>query len=647
VTGQARSRRAAPTEHLPLLCALVLIFWLWLDFNGLLLSVISTCFFFGMKGTPFLEARIGVIALLTFSSPAVYALLLSRRAFRGALQLLIGLQLACYLACALVRDPEVFAAATLLGRFVSGVAVIALLRRFGEFPHAELPAFGILLAFLVYLWARLLNDGLLTALHPAAGSAAALAGLFCVAMASRGAPPVVPARGERADISLQLSTVAFVLLVDVCIAMIFNFALWSARTPSVHASVYSLSFGVGALAGFLAARQLAHRPRLLPLALGTGAAGLACGLLVVLRPSYTLALGLLAHAAGCYGLAVFWYLFARRFGDHAGRRPGVLPLAGLQVSNLASLAILAHFLTTAGPTGFWLAFGLGIPLICAVELARPLRVTASPRGRLAPAWLAALLLPAIGTLFYLLPSDQGAAPRAAERPLSVLTTNVRYGWTDDYRFEPDRHLRWLEEHPADVVGMQEVNRGNFYGAFTDLYQYYRARLPGVAVYGDASFGFGNALLTRLPIQEWRVVPYRQHDMIRRSFTWARLDCGGRDVEVFVTHVSHHPHPNPIRQAQVAELLRWIGASERPWILMGDMNAQPDEPEIQALLEVAHPVLRERPELLSAPTHPALEPTQRLDYVFFSEHFDLLEQQVLDVRGSSDHRPVYVVLRLVR
>jgi endonuclease/exonuclease/phosphatase family metal-dependent hydrolase len=37
----------------------------------------------------------------------------------------------------------------------------------------------------------------------------------------------------------------------------------------------------------------------------------------------------------------------------------------------------------------------------------------------------------------------------------------------------------------------------------------------------------------------------------------------------------------------------------------------------------------------------------IDYVFFSEHFDLVDQEVLDNRGTTDHRPVRSVLKLVR
>jgi endonuclease/exonuclease/phosphatase family metal-dependent hydrolase len=452
---------------------------------------------------------------------------------------------------------------------------------------------------------------------------------------------------ERSARSLQLSTVAFALLIDLGFTLLYNFNLWSARTPSVHASVYALFFGLGTAAGFLVARHLAPRRSHLPALLASATAGMGFALWVVLHLSYRLELGLLAHGAGSYGLTVFWYLFVRRFKQHRDRTPGALPIAGMQVSNVVSLLVLSHFLMTANPSGFWVAFAIGVPLLCAVEMKLPIGTAAPLPARRAAAFAALFLAPVLPALLYLTSDAGRVLETGGESELSVMTTNARYGWTDDYRFDPAPYLDWLRAHPADVVGLQEVNKGNFYAGFTDLFQLYRARVPGHAVYGDANFGFGNALFTRLRLRESRVVAYRDSDMIRRSFVWALLEYRGREIEVYVTHLSHLPHPNPVRQAQVAELVERLGASGRPWILMGDLNAHPDDPEITGLLQVAHPVFGERPELLSELTHPAAAPRERIDYVLFSAHFDLLDQEVLDHDGASDHRPIRSVLRLVR
>lgn len=200
---------------------------------------------------------------------------------------------------------------------------------------------------------------------------------------------------------------------------------------------------------------------------------------------------------------------------------------------------------------------------------------------------------------------------------------------------------------GDIVGFQEINKGSLYGSFMDLYQFYRQAISGNTRYGDANYGFGNGLFTRLPIKDSRVVGYHSSDMIRRSFLWVLLDFDEREIEVLVTHVSHLPHPNPVRQAQVNELIEWIRKSERPWILMGDFNAQPQEPEIVELLKVSNAIFTKKPELLKELSHGSFAPIKRIDYIFFSDHFELVEQQVLDNLGTTDHRPVYSRLILVR
>ena len=81
--------------------------------------------------------------------------------------------------------------------------------------------------------------------------------------------------------------------------------------------------------------------------------------------------------------------------------------------------------------------------------------------------------------------------------------------------------------------------------------------------------------------------------------------------------------------------------------MGDFNAQPQEPEIVELLKISNQVFTQKPELLKELSHESLEPTVRIEYIFFSEHFELVEQKVLNNQGTTDHRPVFARLKLNR
>ena len=162
-----------------------------------------------------------------------------------------------------------------------------------------------------------------------------------------------------------------------------------------------------------------------------------------------------------------------------------------------------------------------------------------------------------------------------------------------------------------------------------------------------NFGFGNAVFTQLEVTESKVIAFQSSDMILRSYIWVLAKYGGRDIEVFVTHLSHLPHPNEIRQDQVRELVERLKETKRPWILMGDMNAHAEHPEIKAYAEVAHPVFRKDERLFAEKTYPSENPTQRLDYIFFSSEFDLVSQTVLETKGTTDHRSIRTVLKLAR
>ncbi|MHC4848815.1 MAG: endonuclease/exonuclease/phosphatase family protein [Planctomycetota bacterium] len=621
-----------------LLFSLILVVWIGLDFNGLMMSVLGTYFYFGWANTSFHTLKIVLVSLLAFGGPFAYGLVFMRRRLRWELEILLALQMAAYLLCTFVRQSDLFATTTVFGTLVSGVAFVAVLRRLRQFADFEVPVLGLFAGVLLYLWAQVLDDGMMVAIRPTAGFLVLLGALFVLAVSGRRIE--APARAERPERTLQFATIGFALLLSIGVALIYNFNLWSAGTPWVRSAIYSGSFGVGTAAGFGAARSRLPRNPLL----GAGMLAVGFALYVVLRVPYGVRLGLAAHGAGCFAMALFAYFYLRRFRFSLDRRPGGLPLAGLQIGTLLSLTVLGSFLITGSPRGFWVAYLLGVLGMCVVEVVQPLGEWEPVLRRRALAALGLLVVPAAPALLLTV-----AEPTSGVEPqqLTVMTTNARYGWTDDYRFEPDPYLGWLEKHPAAIVGMQEVNKGSFYGGFNDVFELYRARMPGRAIYGDANFGFGNALFTGLPVRESRVIAFSRNGMIGRSFIRALLEHRGRAIEVFVAHVSHGAGKNDIRMAQVEELIGYVKRSERPWIVMGDLNSHPNEREIKALKAGSHKVFRTDPDWMSEPTYPSVDPDERLDYIFFSKHFELVEQAILENGGATDHRAVRMTLALVR
>ena len=124
-----------------------------------------------------------------------------------------------------------------------------------------------------------------------------------------------------------------------------------------------------------------------------------------------------------------------------------------------------------------------------------------------------------------------------------------------------------------------------------------------------------------------------------GFLEATVDVRGHAVRVFDTHLDYRSDPK-VRAQQTSDMLAFIGDVSTPTLLFGDLNAPPDAPEIQPLLQR----LRDAWPPSAGPglTDPADVPRKRIDYVLVSRHFRVRDA-VVPVTLASDHRPVVVNL----
>ncbi|HEX6341270.1 endonuclease/exonuclease/phosphatase family protein [Umezawaea sp.] len=238
-------------------------------------------------------------------------------------------------------------------------------------------------------------------------------------------------------------------------------------------------------------------------------------------------------------------------------------------------------------------------------------------------------------------ATSAAAPRTE---LSVMTFNVHAGIGSDGVFDLPRVAEAIRAQRPDVVGLQEVDvhwseRSGFVDEAAEL-----ARSLGMAVFfapvydlpGEPRRQFGVAVLSRYPI-----LRTHNHPITRLStqdpeavpapapgFAEAVVDAPGGPVGVYVTHLDFRPDPS-IRATQVREMLAIMRGPRQ--VLLGDLNAGPDAPELRPLWE----------RLVDAggtATYPAGAPTERLDHVAVSRGYRVLDVRVPDTTAS-DHLPV--------
>ena len=226
----------------------------------------------------------------------------------------------------------------------------------------------------------------------------------------------------------------------------------------------------------------------------------------------------------------------------------------------------------------------------------------------------------------------------------------------------------LVELDADIVVLNEVDFNTTWSGHvnqaTSLAKYAKypmwieqRNLDFRFLYG--SFSFGNALLSRFPIANFKYIEY---PAARDWEPWVCGKKGGASVtiqvqpkkfiQIFPVHTEHRDER--VRYESVEEIIR--STSQAPTILAGDFNSTPTGfPGHHATrnnknsldLMFGQEDFETRPQSSPQPedfTFPSNAPEKVIDWVFVSKHFEIIDYQVVDSE-LSDHRPVLVTLKL--
>lgn len=263
---------------------------------------------------------------------------------------------------------------------------------------------------------------------------------------------------------------------------------------------------------------------------------------------------------------------------------------------------------------------------------------------------AAAALAAAGLGLSLIPAGPAApAPGPAPAELAVLDYNIHQG-LDTWSVPALPAIADLiEASGADLVALQEVNRGWNISGGVDAVAYLRWRLPQYhLVYGPMhSDLFGNAILSRYPIRDWGWERYPLGPSgLPRGYVWATVPTQAGEALFVSTHLTPYQRlgEEDRERLEQAELLLGFWGGRARAILAGDFNNEPDSPAIRRLLAGSlRDALAER-GLGQASTYRADRPYQRIDYVFTSPDVDAIAAEIPGV-AASDHLPLLVRLRL--
>jgi len=242
----------------------------------------------------------------------------------------------------------------------------------------------------------------------------------------------------------------------------------------------------------------------------------------------------------------------------------------------------------------------------------------------------------------------GAEPKAPDREFTAMTYNIHHGVGVDGELDLDRIAGVIRAADAEVVGLQEVDNGwSARSDFQDQAKELAERLGMHYVYaanldreplepGGTRRQYGTAILSEYPILESEntLLP-RPEGGEQRGLLEALINVRGVPVRVYNTHLQHNSAVE--RTAQVQAILSHAGELEEPTLLMGDLNARPDAPEMQPLYTRFEDAWVEGG---GGPgyTYPAEAPDRRIDYVLVSPDVSVTDAYVPRTLAS-DHLPV--------
>ncbi|WP_373893693.1 endonuclease/exonuclease/phosphatase family protein [Virgibacillus sp. CBA3643] len=237
----------------------------------------------------------------------------------------------------------------------------------------------------------------------------------------------------------------------------------------------------------------------------------------------------------------------------------------------------------------------------------------------------------------------------------IATYNMHTGIGTDGNYNLDRLANTIRESGADIIGLQEVDvhwssRSQFENQIEILadtldMDYFFAPIynMGPPAEDEPRRQYGVAVLSKYPI-----LHADNHEIARLStqdsnpvpkpvpgFLETQIHVDGEELWFYVTHLDYRSDPT-VRQMQVDDMLE-IMSGHNNSILVGDMNATPESPELAPLFqqfEDTWTLTNENPGY----TFPADSPDRRIDYVLTTPGMEVHSASVFPSMAS-DHLPV--------
>ncbi|MBF9017939.1 MULTISPECIES: endonuclease/exonuclease/phosphatase family protein [unclassified Oceanispirochaeta] len=252
------------------------------------------------------------------------------------------------------------------------------------------------------------------------------------------------------------------------------------------------------------------------------------------------------------------------------------------------------------------------------------------------------------------PEAVGKAPQE----LIVMTYNCQQGVDKDGNLALDEQLAVIRSINPDILVLQEsdsprISRGN-----VDVVRFFQDGLDYYAYFGPTTVSgtFGTAILSHFPLENQRsVYTYSSDDEVATAV--AEFSLGEKSVGIICVHPSGNEDVNRI----FTETLIETASSFDNVIVMGDFNMREYSETLRAIGDVLNdswrvlnPIGRVSLEELESRSeeeegdfaHGAPTLKRRIDYIFLSESFEVLDSEYISNEASmTDHPAHWARIRL--
>lgn len=239
--------------------------------------------------------------------------------------------------------------------------------------------------------------------------------------------------------------------------------------------------------------------------------------------------------------------------------------------------------------------------------------------------------------------------RGQSNTIRVMTFNIHHAEGLDGIVNIQRIASVITNEKADLVGLQEVDRGTTRVGGRDL-PAQLAQLTGMTCVFSNNLSYqggqyGNAILSRFPVRsrEHRLLQ-RVGDSEQRGWIKVSVDVHGRDLSFWNTHIDHRADDSE-RVLAVNDFAQWLTNETGPVIFCGDFNDHPGS-NVHNLLKNDWLDGWEKVGVGNGYTVPVLTPRSRIDYIWVSKGSPVqLLNAWVPYTESSDHLPVVMELKL--